>query len=301
MRVILFVLLLTLLTASSLASAQETSANFGQGSVIVGFDSRACDASLIGALRYHSANGCLEKCSGAEWTCTTAPTCTNDSAARCILDAARSAGDPQFTSANIAAGVNILGVTGVYTSSCSGPAGCVNIGNVCSDGSVFAGCALNGGTPLFTTRCDSGRTWGGSSCSGTRVTKSWSNGNSTGYTTTNVNGWIDGSANTATLITLDSNSGVGGTQPHQAAQYCADLNIHGQTDWYLPAAAELFMLYVNRAAVGDFDTVSGSWYWSSTEHAQGKARYADFYTGTSAGDQRNDDKVSFNYLRCIRK
>ena len=184
---------------------------------------------------------------------------------------------------------------------CTAPSGCANVGDTCADGSVFAGCAPNSVAPLFTTRCDPGRTWGGSSCSGTRVTKGWNNGNSTGNTSTNVTGWGDGSANMATLITLDSNSGAGGTQPHQAAQYCADLNMHGQTDWYLPAAAELIMLYINRAAIGDFDTASGSWYWSSTEQAQSKARYADFYTGASAGDQRNDDKVSFNYLRCIRK
>jgi hypothetical protein len=41
-----------------------------------------------------------------------APNCTDDSTATCTLDADRDSGDPQFTAANIADGVNILGVTG---------------------------------------------------------------------------------------------------------------------------------------------------------------------------------------------
>ena len=115
MRIVLIVFLL-LLVSSAFARAQETSANFAEGSVRIGFDSRTCDASLRGALRYHSANGCIEKCSGAEWSCTVAPECSDDSVTKCILPTTRTTGDPQFTAANIAAGVNILSVTGTLTS-----------------------------------------------------------------------------------------------------------------------------------------------------------------------------------------
>ena len=44
--------------------------------------------------------------------------------------------------------------------------------------------------------------------------------------------------------------------------------MHGQTDWYLPAKAELNVIYANRMAIGGFDLSGGSpsgYYWSSTE------------------------------------
>ena len=96
--------------------AQETSANFGAGSVNVGFDSRNCDGSIAGALRYNSGSGCVQLCDGGSWNCTKpSSTCTNDTTSRCLLDVSRVTADPQFTSANIASGVNILGVTGTFT------------------------------------------------------------------------------------------------------------------------------------------------------------------------------------------
>lgn len=43
------------------------------------------------------------------------PDCANDSTSRCMLDADRGIGDPEFIAANVASGVNILGVTGMLT------------------------------------------------------------------------------------------------------------------------------------------------------------------------------------------
>jgi photosystem II stability/assembly factor-like uncharacterized protein len=49
------------------------------------------------------------------------PDCTDDDTATCTLDATRDSGDPEFTAANIADGVNILGVTGTLTGGGSAP------------------------------------------------------------------------------------------------------------------------------------------------------------------------------------
>jgi hypothetical protein len=150
----------------------------------------------------------------------------------------RSTSDGQFTAANIANGVNILGVTGTFGGSCSGPSGCVSIGSVCSDGSVFAGCSPSANVPMFATRCDAGQTWGGASCTGTRTT--------------------DTHANSIT--------------------YCNNLSIHSQTDWYLPDRHELDVLYLNRSSILSFITSSGAMFWSSTVYDATYARYHYFET-----------------------
>jgi hypothetical protein len=50
----------------------------------------------------------------------------------------------------------------------------------------------------------------------------------------------------------------------RAAPRCAQLNINGFTDWFLPSKAELAWMYVNLKSnnLGDF---SGDWYWSSSD------------------------------------
>jgi len=159
---------------------------------------------------------------------------------------------------------NIGPVSSTWTIS-TGVTGCVPEGTVCADGTVYAG--LSGAsTPMYVTRCDAGMTWDGSACTGTRGTYYWNNGNTTGYFDTSVvnNAASDGQAYTAVLITEDSDSAVGGVQPHQAAQHCADLVMHGYDDWYLPAKNELHTMVLNKTAIGNFN-VSGLYYWSSSE------------------------------------
>ena len=46
------------------------------------------------------------------------------------------------------------------------------------------------------------------------------------------------------------------------ARACTD---GGYNDWYLPSRDELNKLYLNRDAIGGFDTTSNPWYWSSSE------------------------------------
>lgn len=176
------------------------------------------------------------------------------------------------------------------TTGSGGPTGCPSVGDLCSDGSVYAGLSPDGNVKMYTTPADAGQ-------------YPWNNGNSTGRTTTNQTNATTGETNTGNLITIDSDSGVGGTQPHQAAQYCANLSGapgHGHDDWYLPAKDELNVLFTNRAAIGGFNT-SGSYpagyYWSSSEDDTNYAWNQRF----SDGDQDDTSKFIGFSVRCVRR
>ncbi|MGJ7032094.1 Lcl domain-containing protein [Niabella hirudinis] len=67
-----------------------------------------------------------------------------------------------------------------------------------------------------------------------------------------------------------------------AAKLCADLVLNGHDDWYLPSLAELNILYVNRFAIGGFDTNTNdipNSYWSSTENDYTSAWFKFFNFG----------------------
>ena len=162
------------------------------------------------------------------------------------------------------------------------PAGCPTIGDVCSDGSVYAGDHPVGGERLYVPPADNS----------TGIV--WNNGNNSGWTVTGATSTSDGAGNTTTIIGTDADSGVGGTQPHQAAQLCADSTAHGHSDWYLPARDEANVLYTNRTAIGGFATFL---YWVSTEVNNTHAEFFNFISGTSSNLGKD---ASFN-VRCVRK
>lgn len=213
------------------------------------------------------------------------------------------------TTVNVTATVG--GVSNVWqiTTTSTGPCGDVGPGDegqICSDGSVYAGVTPDGNRNMYVPRCDVGMSWDGSNCTGTRSAPPWNNGNTSGYVLTGYTSYNNGSANTAGVIVLDSNSGVGGTQPHQAAQACADLNVHGKTDWYLPGYDELSVIYeklvdgmpndnnpdplISGFATGD--------YWSSSE-ATNQYAWARQFTDGVGGNMNK--QVASEFVRCARK
>lgn len=169
-----------------------------------------------------------------------------------------------------------------------------SIGYVCPDGSVFAGFVPYAASykPVFTTRCDAGRTWNGSACAGTRLTLPWNNGNSGGLVTTTATSALDGRANANALLATDSDSGTGGTQPHQAAAYCDNLSIHGKNDWYLPGVAEFLQIQASSTAIGDFGP---SDYWIAYEYDYGVPA-----SGGAAGIAGGASKDQAQIIRCVR-
>ncbi len=147
---------------------------------------------------------------------------------------------------------------------------CSVAGEVCLDGSVFAG-EING-APLYVTDANQS----------TNI--QWKT--STGTDDINPDSNTDGQAN------HDNRSGTLSDFP--AFELCENLDRHGHTDWYLPAQDELNLVFTNRAVIGGFTTMG---YFSSTEVTTTYARDQNFSNGTL----RLSNKAFYGDVRCVRK
>ncbi len=172
---------------------------------------------------------------------------------------------------------------------------CAETGDVCSDGTVRAGTSPDGNIAMYTTRCNQGQIWDGSTCTGSASYFTWNELFShTDYTVTGATDPDDGDTNTALIITIDADGTEPGVQQHDAAQACTDLVSNGHSDWYLPAINELEEMYNNRATIGEFENDD---YWSSTESATHATYRIDFSDGANGGSTKNG---GYN-VRCARK
>lgn len=85
-----------------------------------------------------------------------------------------------------------------------------------------------------------------------------------------------GSANTSLIVAANGSAGT-------AAKLCADLELNGYSDWYLPSRDELNILFTNRVAIGGFVTdnpfILFNSYWSSSEIDHEFAWYINFGNG----------------------
>lgn len=170
-------------------------------------------------------------------------------------------------------------------------AGTPSPGDICHDGSVYAGLSPDGNVPMYTTPADAGQF-------------SWNDG------TTN---WLDipaltncsnleaacntGEANTALLASIGTGPSPA---PYEAARHCYNLTAHGHSDWYLPARHELNVLDTNRMAIGGFD-ISGAnpsgVYWSSSEY-DNDSTWGRYFNGT--GQNARFKRINHS-VRCVRK
>jgi hypothetical protein len=160
------------------------------------------------------------------------------------------------------------------------PTGCPTIGDVCSDGSVYAGLSPDGNVPMYTTPADAGQfAW---SWIVSLPMENCSNGAQDVCST--------GKANTELLAGL--------TGPFPAVDYCDGLNAHGHSDWYLPARNELAILRTNRTQIGGFD-LTGNWtigyYYSSSVELSNGPWIQRFSVGT-----QNFTQASNLSVRCVR-
>ena len=112
----------------------------------------------------------------------------------------------------------------------------------------------------------------------------WGSFTTTGATATVLG---TGMANTNTIVA---------SQPagNYAAKLCDDLVLGGYNNWYLPSKDELNLLYLNKAAIGDFATPA---YWSSSESGTNSAWCQFFDTGAQSS---NHPKSDLHAVRAIR-
>jgi len=118
----------------------------------------------------------------------------------------------------------------------------------------------------------------------------WYNGT---YLTTNAAGQFVGTGRSNTSLIL-VNQGAGS----YAASLCYNYTGGGYTDWYLPSLNELDEMYINRVAIGGFNTSSYSgYYWSSSSvDAYGDAYVESFYDES----QFFTDEAGTSNVRAVR-
>lgn len=104
------------------------------------------------------------------------------------------------------------------------------------------------------------------------IMKPWNNGSNLLTTATGtVIG--TGQSNTTSIISYQGNGGY-------AAKECADLDIGGYTDWYLPSINELTELYNQKAYITGINT--SAYYWSSSQVNSTNAYRKLFSSGTNS-------------------
>lgn len=194
----------------------------------------------------------------------------------CALSS-RLVNDPDFTAANIRSGVNILGVTGTLSASggCTAPASCPDVGDVCTDGSLFLGMRVyeSACTSLFANI-------GGITGSFNFSDESFVLGTNSSY---------DGRANSEWIKANRSLS------DYPAFEVCENLVRHGHSDWYLPAQGELVL----------HPQLSSEEYWTSTQTISPYNPGSDAYLvfGEADGDilSWGDGKTLGKHVSCMRR
>jgi hypothetical protein len=119
----------------------------------------------------------------------------------------------------------------------------------------------------------------------------WNNGANT-TTGALATALATGLANTNTIIV---SQGASATNYAAGLARAYTITDNGVTynDWYLPSKDELYKIYLNKVAIGNF---SATYYWSSTENEGSTALIQDFNSGNSA----NIDKSFTHYVRAVR-
>ncbi len=204
-------------------------------------------------------------------------------------------------------------------------AGCIRVFGAdptdMDDVMVYAGDVPGTTTDFFIRRCDLGKSWDGTACTGFAKKLQWKDHYNESATIDVGTGtaWDDDAArngpnNTAVLV-------ADGTGVHEAAETCNNLPGGG---WYLPAISELDVMYANLIATddpehplstvddADDETHSGTvgplrssfrigslwYYWSSSEDVNDDYAWEQrFYDG----NQLATYKIYNKYIRCARR
>ncbi len=168
-----------------------------------------------------------------------------------------------------------VGVGGGF--SFSGPTDCPAIGDLCADGTVFAGYHPTLHEHLFIPTTDQG------------TTSAWKT--STGTDDIATDSTYDGRTNT---------NQVANSTTFPAFKLCKDLGTGGHSDWYLPSQVELYYLWAIRGTIeagGNITNFQSNSYWSSTEYGTSHAWSQNF----TLGYQNYNIKTNNYRVRCVRR
>jgi hypothetical protein len=108
-----------------------------------------------------------------------------------------------------------------------------------------------------------------------------------------------GRQNTRLIVEMLNRQG----ESQKAAQLCANLEINGFNDWFLPSIDELNFLFVNRDRVGGFQNAR---YWSSSQHSRNAAKTVLFgvefngFVVIMAGTLSDNNKFDTRRVRPVR-
>jgi len=84
----------------------------------------------------------------------------------------------------------------------------------------------------------------------------------------------------------------------KAAQLCANLDVNGHKDWFLPSMIELDLMYKNLKSKG-LGSFQDDWYWSSSASEYGSmAAWAQRFNDGSRNDYNHKGSVYF--VRAVR-
>lgn len=160
---------------------------------------------------------------------------------------------------------------------------CGNIGDVCIDGSIYAGLTPDGNKRMFIAAADLAGTyaWDPQGVASPRPTFSGFSESSTGK------------ANTATMDTY----APGG---YPAGQACGSAVIHGHSDWYLPAKDEAQLIF-NSFKLGRPSPIAGftaANYYTSNGAGGGTATY--YNMGWAAWGNASQGMLTASRVRCAR-
>lgn len=167
--------------------------------------------------------------------------------------------------------------------SCSGPADCPDIGDQCTDTTIFAGCHPVTYNKLFLHPNNQS------------AASMWSSE----YVVTSVLDYDNGKNNQDWIVANKT------LTTYPAFKLCDDLNgasALGHTDWYLPSINEMYYFWTVRAAInaGPGDSFATAWYFSSTESGIDGSNIISFATG-DPGYVDNYWKDDSYDVRCMRR
>lgn len=238
-------------------------------------------AGPAGQVVYNEDVNALQYCNGADWIAMGAinpsagsGTCANPAAPERTMIYNNDYSVMQFCNGQdwIA-----IGPYPVPTGTLIGPSGCPNIGDLCADGTVFAGYHQITHEHMFIPTTDQG------------TTSVWKTSAGTNDITTDSA--YDGRVNT---------NQVPNSATFPAFKVCKDLTVGGHNDWYLPSRAELDYLYSQRGQLvssGNITDFQNGDYWSSTESNAGNAWQTDLTNGGIFAAPKTVDM----YIRCVRR